>query len=142
MSGPELLLSYDGEPTIDSTTCNECDELHETSVGFVLEADSALAVYWASWYPHAGEAWLDLAMGSWIEPEYSDHVTFGTRIGHIEGHTGPQCSLVNAAELRSDAAMFGQKLSRDDALSHVWLPTFWTVVDWLLLNDPVLQQKL
>ncbi len=136
------VFAFDGEPTVDAARCGECEESHDVSIGLMLADDSAFAAYWANWYPHAGEAWVDMAMASWLEPEYRDHVTFGCRIGLIGDDPGPQCSLVQAAEFRSDAAMFGSKLSREEALSHDWLPTFWAAVDWLMLNDPLLHEHV
>lgn len=135
-------FTFDGDPRVESARCDQCEESHDVSSGLLLANDSAFAAYWANWYPHEGEAWVDVAMGSWVEPQYSDHVTFGCRIGVIGDVPGPQCSLVQAAEFRGDASMFGSKLSRDEALSHSWLPTFWDAIDWLVLNDPLLHKHV
>lgn len=80
--------------------------------------------------------------GSWAEPDYSDHVTFGCRIGLIGDAPAPQCSLVQAAEFRGDSKLLGVKLSRDEALSHNWLPAFWEAIDWLMENDPLLHEHI
>lgn len=139
---PSIVYSFDGEPTLDRVQCGECAESHETVAGFVLANDSAFAVYWASWYPHQKEAWLDLTMGSWIEPDYEDHVMFGCRVGPVDGSDSPQCTAVTAGASRNGGPMLGSKLSRDEALAHEWLPTFWSVVDWLVLNDPLLHEHI
>jgi hypothetical protein len=31
--------------------------------------------------------------------------------------------------------VFGRKLDRDEALEHPWLADFWSVVDFLLIED-------
>jgi len=141
-STPSVVYSFDGEPTIDSSQCAECAETHATSVGFVLANDSAFAVYWIAWHPYHNEAWLDLTMGSWNEPDYEDHVMFGCRIGPVEGSDAPQCTAVEAGVSRGDSAIGGAKLSRDEALAHDWLSTFWSTVDWLVLNDPLLHEHI
>ena len=136
------MLSFDGEVKVSHTTCSECDQTHETSTGFVLRDDDAYAVYWVSWYPHHDEAWLDLILGSWQEPTYDDHVTFGCRIGAVDGEPSPECTLVAGGQTRSDHVMFGRKLTRDEALSHPRLKEFWDCVDWLVINDPVLHDQI
>ncbi len=110
--------------------------------GFVLRGDSAYAVYFADWYPHANEAWLDVVLGTFAEPEYRDHVTFGCRIGPVQGQEQPACSLVQAARRRSGSALFGLWLSPDQARVHPRLSEFWAVTDWLILNDQLLHQHV
>jgi hypothetical protein len=38
--------------------------------------------------------------------------------------------------------MFGQKLEREEALSHPRLHEFWDLVDWLILNDETLHENV
>jgi hypothetical protein len=137
-----MTLSFDGEPKVDHRRCDDCGGEHESAVGFVLRDGDAYAVYWAAWYPHENEAWIDVILGSWQEPDFPDNVTFGCRIGNVEGQEAPACSLVPAGKIRSDTAMFGRKLDRQAALNHPWLPAFWEVVDWLMLNDPTLHEHV
>jgi len=137
-----VTFTFDGDPERRHRLCDVCREEHETDTGFVLRDGDAYAVYWASWYPHENEAWLDVVVGSWEEPKYRDNVTFGCRIGYIEGQDAPACSLVEGGKVLGDAAIFGQKLTRDEALAHPWLDRFWELVDWLIGNDPILHEHV
>jgi len=110
--------------------------------GSVLRGAAAYAVYFADWYPHASEAWLDVVLGAFIEPEYPDQVTFGCRIGHVQGQEQPACSLVQAGSRRSGSALFGLRLSPEQARAHPRLSEFWAVTDWLILNDQLLHQHV
>jgi hypothetical protein len=106
----------------------------------VLRDGGAYAVYWAAWYPHEAEAWVDVTLGSWQEPDYPDNVTFGCRIGIVNRE--PACSLVRPVHTREDSELSGRKLERDEALAHPWLQSFWEVVDWLIVNDPTLHEHV
>ncbi len=137
-----MTLSFDGEPTIEQQQCPECGLRHESVIGFVLKDGAAHAIYFADWYPHGSEAYLDVVLGTWDEPDYPDQVTFGCRLGHVEGEAGPLASLVPGGERRSDHPMFGVKLDRDAALEHPRLDQFWEVSDWLVLNDRLLHDNV
>jgi hypothetical protein len=138
----EQPLAFDGEPRRRQIECPSCQQSHDGETGFLLRGGSAYAIFFADWYPHAGEAWLDVVLGSFAEPDYPDHVTFGCRIGHIRGQEAPACSLVQAAARRSDSALFGSRLSPDQARGHPRLAEFWAVTDWLILNDQLLHEKV
>lgn len=135
-------LSFDGEPTVQDRECPDCGEPHESVVGFVLEGEAPYAVYYADWYPHRVEAYIDVVLGPFEEPDYPDQVTFGCRTGHVAGQAAPASSLVTAAEGRGNHPWFGDKLTRDQALDHPLLPAFWEVVDWLILNDRILHDNV
>ena len=137
-----MALAFDGTPVRDHCRCDVCGEEHEADRGLVLRDGAAYAAYWASWYPHEDEAWVDAVLGSWTEPDFPDNVTFGCRIGRIEGQSEPACSLVTGAAIRGDEALFGRKLDRDAALAHPWLPAFWELIDWLIENDALLHEHI
>ena len=137
-----MVLSFDGESRQTTRTCPDCGQAHESVTGFVLRDDSAYAVYYVDWYPHTDEAFVDVILGSWGGPEYDDNVTFGCRLGEIEGHAGPQASLVTGGALRGDQPIMGKKLERDEALSHPMIGEFWDLIDWLILNDSLLHEKV
>lgn len=139
---PPDVFTFDGDPQRRRIECSSCSQEHEGVTGFVLLGGSAYAVYFADWYPHAGEAWLDVVLGTFAEPGYADQVTFGCRIGHVQGQQEPACSLVQAAARRSGSALFGIRLSPDDARAHPRLGEFWAVTDWLILNDQLLHQHV
>jgi hypothetical protein len=81
-------------------------------------------------------------LGSSEEPDYGDNVTFGCRIGHVETRAEPACSLVEGGAVRSDKRLLGAKLDRDTALTHPRLDEFWAVLDWLVVNDPMLHEHV
>jgi hypothetical protein len=136
------LLSFDGDPTVRAVSCPRCGVEHPSVTGFVLNDGDKYAVYFADWHALPGEAYVDVILGSFEEPAYADHVTFGCRIGHVESQAEPACSLVLAGAVRSDGPIFGRRLDRDEALSHPRLAEFWTVVDWLIVNDPLLHEHV
>ena len=137
-----MSFSFDGDPTVKHRECPDCGQRHEGVTGFVLRDGSAHAVYYADWYPHTEEAYVDVTLGPWIEPEYPDQVTFGCRIGQVDGQEEPAASLVQGGALRSDHPMFGAKLDREDALKHPRRVEFWELVDWLIVNDPILHEHV
>lgn len=137
-----MTYSFDGDSTVEHRECPDCGRPHESVTGFVLKDGTAHAVYYADWYPHSAEAYLDVILGSWEGPDYPDQVTFGCRLGSVEGQDGPAASLVEGGSTRSDHAMFGTKLDRPHALEHPLLPQFWAVVDWLVVNDQTLHDNV
>lgn len=138
----DMTYSFSGEPTVDRRRCPDCGTEHESVTGFVLKDGSAHAVYYADWYPHSKEAFVDVVLGPWREPDYPDQVTFGCRLGPVEGQDGPAASLVTGGASKSDHALFGTKLDREAALQHPMLTEFWDVIDWLVVNDPTLHENV
>jgi len=137
-----VTFAFDGDPSVSRRQCPACGNQHESGTGFVLKNDTAYAVYYVDWYPHTDEAYVDVVLGPWLEPEYPDQVTFGCRLGHVDGQDGPAASLVTAGGTRPDHPMFGRKLNRDGALAHPRLSRFWRVIDWLIVNDPTLHENI
>ncbi len=137
-----MSFSFDGEPRLELRRCDVCGADHESTVGLVLRDGVRYSASWVAWYPHDSEAWVDVILGSWREPNYPDNVTFGCRIEHVDGQDEPACSLVRGADIRTDDPIFGHKLDRDEALAHPWLPAFWEIVDWLIVNDPPLHEHV
>ena len=110
--------------------------MFELVTAFVYRDGDAYAIYYASCYHHDGhEVWID-ATFSTLGGRRGDRVSFGCRVGAIEGHDGPPASLVPAGAF-SDSDNFGRRLTRDDALAHPQLSEFWELVDHVLDHDPV-----
>lgn len=137
-----MTYTFDGEVEIQQRTCGECGNTHEKATGFVLNDGDAHAVYWWYWYPHENQAFVDATLGSWHEPNYPDHVTFGSRIGKVDGYSGPQCTLVLPQTSLKNETLLGRKLTREEALQHPWVDSFWSLVDWLVENDPLLRKHM
>ena len=137
-----MTFSFDGETRLERRRCDRCGEAHDAATGFVLRDGAAYAIYWADWYPHQQEALVDVILGSFEEPDFADNVTFGCRIGRVEGQAEPACSLTPGGQSRSVKQLLGHKLTREEALQHPSLPSFWEVVDWLILNDATLHEHI
>jgi hypothetical protein len=64
------------------------------------------------------EAWIEIALGTFEEAGYQDHVSFGCRVGPVEGSSDPAATAVDAAIPYGDSDFWGRKLARDEALAH------------------------
>ena len=138
-----MSFSLDGSPLVRPSHCDGCGEAHEAVTGFVLRDRDAYAVYFANWYPHTQEAYIDVVLGTFTEHATGDdRVTFGCRVGHVASQREPAASLVPAGATLSDSAEWGTRLDRTAALEHPRLDDFWLVIDWLILNDPTLHEKV
>jgi len=130
-------LSFDAERTVESKLCDACGSGYVLAKGFIYDDDEPHAVYFAALHNHGSpEAWIDVILGTFGTEDFSDHVTFGCRVGDVEGQSEPAATLVPAAQPYSASALFGRKLSREDALPHPMLASFWRVVDFVLVEDP------
>ena len=130
-------LRLDLERDVSKRHCDSCGREFILVKGFVYRSDVPRAVYFVACHLHDGEreAWIDLILGTFGEDDASDHVTFGARVGPVSGQLEPAATLVDAAIPYGASSIFGQKLTRDEALAHPLLPTCWEVVDFILFND-------
>jgi hypothetical protein len=130
------VLSFDGDPVRDDRRCERCGVPYRLLKTFVLSDGSAHAICYVALHRHDGEreAWFDVIFGTW-EDDAADHVTFGCRVGPVKGQVEPAATLVEAAIPYSDDALFGRKLTRDEALGDARLDEFWGVVDFVLEAD-------
>ena len=129
-------LSFEPERSVELKSCDACGRGFTLIKGFILDRGDAHAVLFAALHDHGErEAWIDVILGSFGSEDFSDHITFGCRVGPVQGQPEPAATLVPAAEPYGEASLFGQKLSRDEALAHPWVSEFWRVVDFALFND-------
>jgi hypothetical protein len=136
-------LLIEADPSVSEHTCGHCGERFQRVTAFVYRGRDAHAVYFASCYHHDGhEVFIDAVFSPTWEEGVDDHVTFGCRVGPIEGQTSPAASLTTAAAAFSDKPLFGLKLSREQALTHPLLGAFWSLVDHVLVNDPVVRRHV
>lgn len=128
---------------MNAGTCACCETPFERVTGFINGAEGAYAIYYASCYHHQGmhEAYIDVILEShWDQDDLvnrpsPDRVTFGCRVGPIEGHPGIACSLVTGAAVAPDSPLYGHKLEPDQAREHPWLAAYWETVDHILAHD-------
>jgi hypothetical protein len=117
--------------------CADCGRVFQWVTAFVYRDGDADAIYYASCYHHDGhEVWIDATFSTTWADGVDYRVSFGCRVGAIEGHDGPPASLVPAGAF-SDSDNFGRRFTRDDALAHPQLSEFWELVDDVLDHDPV-----
>ncbi|SEG75533.1 hypothetical protein SAMN04489712_11151 [Thermomonospora echinospora] len=111
--------------------------------GFINSEAGAHAIYYARCYHHQGihEAYIDVVLDDYWDPDdvadrpSPNRVTFGCRIGPIEGHPNIACSLVTGASVAPDSPLYGRKLDPDQAREHPWLTTYWETIDHILEHD-------
>lgn len=138
-----LAFTLDGVPRVNAVACADCGGAHDAVTGFVLRDGNPHAVYFAWWYPHPGEAYVDIALGSSGVPDaLDDAVMFGCRIGHVASQSAPAASLVDAGTRLASDRRRGLRLDRSAARRHPRLGDFWAVVDWLVVNDPTLHEHV
>jgi len=138
------LVIDEGSRQVRHFVCQCCNNEADRTWANVYDDGTALAVYYASCYHHDGvhEAWIDAILGSWGENRFDDHVTFGCRVGPVMDSPAPGATLVNGGEVAPDSPIFGQKLSREEGLSHPRLGEFWRVVDTILERDDLVRRHI
>jgi hypothetical protein len=138
MSWMQARLTFDGEPGRQDEVCAQCGRSYRLIKTFIRRDGDAYAIAYTALHRHSAvpEAWIDVILGTFGENTTDDHITFGCRVGPIEGQTEPAASLVTGAIPYGDQAIWGQKLTCEQALAHPRLHDYWDVVDYLLLNDP------
>ena len=136
-------LWLDGDSTVDRRRCRDCGADYLLVKSFVLDSAGPYAIAFTALHHHVDhEAWMDVIFGS-FEAEGSDRrITFGCRVGPVEGSDEPAATAVQAAVPYADSLMFGHKLSRDEALAHERLADFWGVVDFLLESEPTVSHHV
>jgi hypothetical protein len=126
--------------------CGCCKAPIQRTWNVVYRDGDPYAVYYASSYHHADqphETWIDVVLGYWDQQEESgNHVTFGCRVGPVVDSPDPAATLVQACLDGSAGELHGQPLSREEGLAHPRLKDFWDVVDFVLVNDPVVAEHL
>ena len=137
-------LRLDTDPDVSQRTCEQCGSGYTLIKGFIYRAEAPHGVYFAACHDHDGvrEAWIDIILGTFGESDSDDHVTFGARVGPVAGQSEPGASLVDAAAPYGDKEIFGMKLSREAALRHQRLDEFWTLIDFILLEDGIVRQHV
>jgi hypothetical protein len=133
------VLAFDGPPELRMTSCTSCGAEYPLITAFVVQGADALAVVYAACHAHDDrtEAWLDIAIGSFDEPDFADQATFSFRV-RSEGATLFQGPV--AADGR--ASFFGKKLTVDEAKEHHRLLDAWAVVDFVVTTEPTISASV
>jgi hypothetical protein len=137
-------LAFDEPPTIQEQDCPRCGRHFPLIKAFIARDDAATAVTFTALHTHdaENEAWIDAILGTFGEDRYDDHVTFGCRVGPAANSDEPQATLVQAAQPYGSTPIWGEKLTREQALQHPRLQEFWEVVDFVLVADPVVHHHV
>lgn len=138
-----MTLAIEPDAEVVEHACTTCGEPFQRVTGFIHNDGDAYAVYYASCYHHVGhEAYIDIIFSKTWDDGVDDRETFGCRVGPVAGQSDPACSLVTGGSAFRDSALFGRKLTRDQALAHPRLSDFWAVVDHVLVNDCVVRDHV
>lgn len=141
-----MTLFLDGESAVQASACADCGAEYLAVKSFILDEFGPYAIAMTSLHHHDGfEAWMDVILGSFDEAEGaepSDRVTFGCRVGNVEGSADPAATAIHAGTTYADSATFGRKLNRDEALAHPRVADFWAVVDFLLEAEPAINHHV
>ena len=136
-------LWLDGESTVEPSVCHDCLAEYLLVKSFVLDTQGPHAIAFTALHHHVGhETWIDVIFGPFDGDAGEDRVTFGCRVGPVEGSEGPAATAVQAAAPYADSPTFGRKLSRDEALRHSRVTDFWQVVDFLLESEPAINRHV
>ena len=140
---PEPGLRLDPERNVSDRHCDQCGRTYLLVKGFIYRDEVPYAIYFAACHDHDNvrETWIDLVLGTFGEGDWSDHITFGVRVGPVEGQV-EAATLVQGAIPYGDAPIFGTRLSRDEGLVHPRLPECWSVIDFVLLEDVTVNHHL
>ena len=131
-------LVIEPDARVQDLPCPSCGSVFRRVTGFVYSDGDAYAVYYASCYHHDGhEVWIDVIFSDTWQDAVDDHVSFGCRVGPVGGQTEPAASLVEAGLAYPGSDMFGQRLTREQALEHPRLTGLWELVDHILVQDQV-----
>lgn len=69
-------------------------------------------------------------------------MTFGVRVGPVEGQDDPAATMVQGAIPYGDRPIFGRKLTREEGLAHERIADCWDVVDCVLSDDPTVNHHV
>jgi hypothetical protein len=137
-----MVLSID-ERVVRPERCTGCGAAYDHVTGFVVDDEGAHSVYFAACHGHPEHsASIDVVLGTWTEENAEDHVTFSCLLRA----TGAVAVDAPVAVNRDDSLLMGDQLTRDAALRHELLGSFWQVVDLLAefdesIAEAVLGQK-
>ncbi|MEO3938758.1 hypothetical protein V3N99_18675 [Dermatophilaceae bacterium Soc4.6] len=135
-------LELDGDSDVREQTCDRCGRPYLLVTSYLLVNGSAHCVTKTALHDHDGpEAWVDVVFGTFVEGAV-DHVTFGCRVGPVDGSRDPAATAVDAAAPYGQSEFWGRKLSRADALAHPRIREFWEVVDHVLLHEPAVEHHV
>jgi hypothetical protein len=98
------VLSVEPDRNVRDEACDLCHRPYRRLTLFLHRNGDPHAICHVALHRHDGkpEAWFDCILGSWIEGDPSDHVSFGCRVGEVAGQSEPAASLVEAAVPFSD----------------------------------------
>jgi hypothetical protein len=133
------LVAFDGASESRIVECAHCHRQVRRVMRYItIDHSSTFGICFASLHEgkESKEGWLDVILGMFGEGGSNDHVTFGCRVTAASGSTGPMIVAVDAASAFAYQPVMGQRLTREQALSHARLGDFWAIVDLMVLLDP------
>lgn len=138
-------IEFDGARESRTVECAHCQrQVRRVMRSITIDHSSTFGICFASLHEDedAKEGWLDVILGTFGEGGLSDHVKFGCRVTPASGSNGPVIAAVDAASAFAYQPVMGQRLTREQALSHPRLEDFWAIVDLMLLLDPEVHAQM
>ena len=136
-------VAFDGARESLTVECAHCHRQVRRVMRYItIDHSSTFGICFASL--HEGEeTWLDVILGTFGEGAPNDHVTFGCRVTPASGSSiDPVVAVVDAASAFTYRPVMGQRLTREQALSHPRLGDLWAIADLMLLFDPEVHAQL
>ena len=127
------------KPDIRKIRCPQCRSKYLRITDYIHKSDEPFCIARIECHRHdeGEDIYISVIFGDWDdERAFADHVTFTCRFGFVEGHEERVCSLI---QNESDETVLGRRLTREEALQHPLINTFWEVIDFILTtNKPML----
>jgi hypothetical protein len=138
------MLKLELGETLPDICCDGCGGIHKTAYGFIYRDDDAYGVYFATL--HTGHAeptvGLTLSLGKWWDDEAVDERQW-VFLNIFPKDDQYHMSLVDPT--RSQHATYqalGKSLDRDAALDSELRDDFFSVADYIVVEDPAVASYL
>lgn len=129
-------MSLDLEFTVrhEEQECPDCGGTRVLHAGTVHGPDDLDARFQVFEYDHdpGPEVFVEVTFGRRGLHGFRPDETFGARFGSVEGQDEPACTLVTGGAVAPPNARLGERLTREQALTHPRLAAFWQVNDTIL----------
>jgi len=133
-------LNWDEPPELTECACSWCGITHANSRGFILDERGAFAIEHTEWHPKHLAAFVEITLGDFSDPTWSSNVTFGVQLCTPDAESVDPVVLIQSAR-EPEKPVFGARPSAAEALSHPRIDDMWTVLEWVVVNDPLLAGK-
>lgn len=117
--------------------CECCNKETTSLTRFVYNDEAAFAIYYAVFSEnHVEDGVIGIiSLGDWGEDEISpNRVAFAFRLWQDENNHNVTITDANESPWR-DSKIIGRKLTREEALSHIWIEDVFHITDHIVVDD-------